>query len=346
MRRFCLQAKVVLVALLGALGCRQSLPAHDCAANPPQAEGQAVCTLPGWENRDFILQIPKVFDGKTKLPVVFALHGGGGRKEGFNPITCKDGDESSPNCLAMTANERGYLLVLPDGTEKNLNLRTWNAGGDAPGLVCLYACEQKVDDIRYFHNLIDHVKKIVPIDEKRIFFTGFSDGASMSNRLACEMSDTIAAVAPVGGANQFALSHDCNPKRPIPILQIHGKADPCWPYGGGMGSCPAQPEGAYADVLESMIGNADKPGWAIRNGCNVTTPIVESMPDTAADGAQSSRQTFPQCAADVEHIAIEGAGHTWPGGKQYLSKETIGSVTADFSATTEIWDFFDAHPMP
>lgn len=336
-----------LVSFLAVTGCRKSLPAADCASSPPSGPGQSVCTVPGWDNRDFILRMPSAADGKTKLPVVIALHGGGGRKEGFGPMTCADGDETSPSCIANVADKRGFVLVIPDGTEKNLNIRTWNAGGDAPGLACVYACAQGIDDTSYFRALIAHVERLVPIDEKRIFVTGFSDGASMSNRLGCELADTIAAIAPVGGANQFALSHTCSPARPIPVLHTHGKADPCWLYAGGQGTCPGQPDGDYADVLGSVVGTADKPGWAIRNGCSaVDMPTLETMPDMAADGMTSTRQTFTGCSADVEHIAVEGAGHTWPGGDQYLGADTIGKVTLDFSASEEIFDFFESHPMP
>jgi len=42
----------------------------------------------------------------------------------------------------------------------------------------------------------------------------------------------------------------------------------------------------------------------------------------------------------------EGAGHTWPGGSQYLPKMAIGGVCRDFDATRAIWDFFKAHPRP
>ncbi len=342
-------ATITLFGLVSFSGCRRSLPAADCLASPPASPGQTVCTTPGFDDRDFLLHLPDNFDGKTKLPVVFALHGGGGRKEGMNELTCEDGDESKPSCIVNVAKSRGFVLVIPDGTEKALNLRTWNAGGDAPGLACVYACEQKIDDTSYFRALIEHIKKLTPIDEKRIFFTGFSDGASMSNRLGCEMSETIAAIAPVGGANQFALSHVCAPSRPMPVLHTHGKADPCWLYAGGHGTCPGQPDGDYAGVLESVVGSPDKPdkqGWAIRNGCAVDTPLVEMLPDAASDNTTSQRQTFQGCKADVEHIVVEGAGHTWPGGNQYLSVDTIGAVSRDFSAGEIIFDFFDAHPMP
>ena len=326
--------------------CRRSLPAEDCLANPPTGPGQSVCTVPGFDNRDFILHLPKNFDRSTPMSVVFALHGGGGRKEGFGPMTCRDGDESDAWCLANAASERGFVLVLPDGTESKLNLRTWGATEKASGLECVYACEQNVDDIAYFKTLLEHVGKLVSVDSKRVFFTGFSNGAEMSHRIACELTDRVAAVAPVGGANMIAESATCAPSRAIPVLQIHGKADPCWRFDGGVGTCPGQPEGAYVSVVESTIGTADKPGWVYRNGCTADMPEVTALEDSTSDGTTAAKQAFDNCQAAVEFVTVEGGGHTWPGGDQYLGADTVGRVSTDFSASEMILDFFEAHPMP
>lgn len=332
---------------LALAGCRRSLPASDCAQSPPTGPGQSVCTVPGFDDRDFILRLPPSFDGKSKLPLVFALHGGGGRKEGLNPLTCEGGDEGKASCLFKAAEAHEVILVVPDGTENKLNIRTWNAGGGAKGTTCVDACQKGVDDIGYFRALLDELRALVPFDEKRVFFTGFSDGASMSNRIACELADEVAAIAPVSGANQLAFGGGaCNPARPVPVLHIHGKADPCWPFAGGHGSCPGQPDGSYADVPGSILGSAAEPGWARRDGCSLDAPLMEALPDLVDDGTTATREAFTGCAADVELITVEGAGHTWPGGNQYLGEGTVGKVSRDFSASARVLDFFAAHPMP
>ncbi|HRI68153.1 MAG TPA: hypothetical protein PK156_28180 [Polyangium sp.] len=346
LRRLLLTVPVFAFCAATMAGCRQSLEAEDCLANPPKAPGQYVCTVPSHENRDFILHVPKNFDGSTPSPVVFALHGGGGRKEGLGPMTCKNGDETDASCLVNVANERGFVLVFPDGTESKLNLRTWGASEKAAGLECVYACEQDIDDIAYFNTLIDHVGKLVPLDAQRIFFTGFSNGAEMSHRIACEMSDKVGAIAAVSGANMIAESGTCSPSRAIPVLQIHGKADPCWKFDGGVGMCPGQPDGTYVSVTQSTIGTADKPGWAIRNGCTVDMPTLESLPDTVSDGTTAEKQVFANCTGAVVFVTVTGGGHTWPGGNQYLSADTVGKVSADFRASEMILDFFEAHPLP
>lgn len=337
---------IFAICALSMSSCRRSLPADDCIENPPTGPGQSVCTVPGFDDRDFILHLPKNFNGATPLPVIFALHGGGGRKEGLGPMTCEDGDETKPSCLKNVADERGFVLVLPDGTESSLNLRTWGGTEKSSGSVCVHACEENVDDIAYFRTLLDHVAKIVPVDTKRVYFTGFSNGGEMSHRIACELSDRVAAIAPVGGANMIAVTGTCTPSRAVPVLQIHGKSDPCWPFDGGMGTCPGQPEGAYASVTESIIGTMEKPGWAIRNGCSVDMPAISMLPDSASDGTTAERQVFAGCQADVHFVTVTNGGHTWPGGDQYLDADTVGLVSRDFSASEMIADFFDAHPLP
>jgi polyhydroxybutyrate depolymerase len=45
-------------------------------------------------------------------------------------------------------------------------------------------------------------------------------------------------------------------------------------------------------------------------------------------------------------IRLEGGGHTWPGGLQYLPERLIGGVCRDFDATELIWTFFRRHSKP
>ena len=60
-----------------------------------------------------------------------------------------------------------------------------------------------MDDVSYFHEVIDWIVREYKVDEQRIFVTGWSNGAIMAYRLACEMSERIAAVAPFVGSFSF-----------------------------------------------------------------------------------------------------------------------------------------------
>jgi polyhydroxybutyrate depolymerase len=70
----------------------------------------------------------------------------------------------------------------------------------------------------------------------------------------------------------------------------------------------------------------------------------ELLPDARPDGTRALRRTWAGCAALVVHLRVEGGGHTWPGGHQYLDVDTVGRVSRDFNASEEIVRFFDANP--
>lgn len=66
------------------------------------------------------------------------------------------------------------------------------------------------------------------IDRRRIYATGFSNGAFFSALLACTLAERIAAVAPVSGG---PLRVTCKPSRAVPILIQHGRQDGLIPVG-------------------------------------------------------------------------------------------------------------------
>src|SRR5262245_1348699 len=107
-------------------------------------------------------------------------------------MTCPGGDESREQCLLHLADREGFAVIIPDGTSGALlDSRTWNAGGGQNGWKCVSgkACKEGVDDLAYFRALLDDVERAVGIDTRRVYSIGLSNGAAMSHRLACELSD-------------------------------------------------------------------------------------------------------------------------------------------------------------
>lgn len=299
------------------------------------------CPLEGAFDRGFSVRVPSAWDGARPLPLIVAFHGGGGNRRSAERVTCPDGESGGPQCLAATANRAGYVVVFPDGTgtRPTRNVRTWNAGGGAGGWDCVSggACAAKVDDVAFFELLLGEIERVVPIDRKRIFLTGLSNGAAMSHRLACERPALVAGIAAFGGTNQYATSARCDAQ--VPVLQLHGTADPCWTYETTDRACATVEPGRKLGVAES------DEGWRVRNGCSESFVDV-ALPDTANDGMRVTRRAWSGCAAALEHVRIEGGGHTWPGGHQYLGEATVGRVSRDLDGNAEILRFFDAHPKP
>lgn len=300
------------------------------------------CPADAGFDRGLSIRVPRSWDGSTPLPVIVAFHGGGGNRRSADGVTCPDGVVGGPACLSTEATARGYVVVYPDGTGTRpfRNVRTWNAGGGRDGWDCTSggACASGVDDVAFFDGLLAQIERIVPIDAKRVFLTGLSNGGAMAHRLACERPQRVAAIATVGAANQFAAAGGACEAQ-VPVLHIHGTEDPCWGYATSSASCLAQQAGRKIGVAESVEG------WRQRNGCAANF-LDEALPDLGADGTRALRRRWQGCKADLELLRIEGGGHTWPGGNPYLPESRVGRVSHDLRGNAEVLRFFDAHPRP
>ncbi len=236
----------------------------------------------GGVKRTYLLHAPK---SDKPLPLVVVLHGAGsnGRQTealtGFNDI----------------ADKNAFAVAYPDG----LN-RTWKFVGDS--------------DVKFLDALIDAEAK----DPKRVYVTGLSNGAFMTNHYACERPDKVAAIAPIAGTGGKRLA----PKKPIPVLYVHGTDDSIMRY----------------DPKALVVGAEDLVRlWAKTNACE-EKPTIEKLPDAKDDGTTVELWVF---AGDVEvrFYKVIGGGHTWPGSRVEIDR-LLGKTTQDFSASEAIWDFF------
>ncbi len=272
-----------------------------------RAQNSNSITVDGLE-RTYEFYAPASVKVDQPTALVIALHGGGGQGRGMRRLTGFD----------ALADEKGFLVAYPDG----LN-RQWNDSRE------FIQGRTQADDVAFIKALIASLKNQYTID--RVFVTGMSNGAMMTYRLACELSNQITAAAPVAG--NLVKGYDCKPSQPIPLLAINGTADPLVPYTGGM---VARERGEVISTDDTMKF------WATNNGCT-GNPSEEALPDIdPTDSTRVYKRTYPACTAPLVLYRIEDGGHTWPGGSQYLPKRIIGPVNRDIDATQLIWDFFDA----
>jgi polyhydroxybutyrate depolymerase len=159
----------------------------------------------------------------------------------------------------------------------------------------------------------------------------------MSFRLACDAADLFAAVAPVTATMPADLGPRCQPSAPVAVLGINGTADPLVPYAGG--------HVRTLFGLRGEIWSTDRTiaFWAKRNAC-AGPPDVRALADRDSDdGSRVVDITYARCAgARVRLLRVEGGGHTWPGGTQYLPTAWIGPTNRDIDASEAIWRFFAA----
>ena len=181
--------------------------------------------------------------------------------------------------------------------------------------------------------MLDDLATVVNVDPKRVYATGMSNGGMMCYRLAAELSDRIAAVAPVAGTMAI---EKADPKRPVPLIHFHGTADKLVPFGG--------PGKGTAQFISLQIGGCFDLAWVKIDGCE-EKPEVADFPDKANDGTTVQRKLYGhgKDGAEVVLFVIDGGGHTWPG-KQPPVK-FLGKSTKNISANDLIWEFFEKHPM-
>jgi polyhydroxybutyrate depolymerase len=258
--------------------------------------------------RTYLLHLPADFTPDRSIPVVLVFHGFGLDGQEMVHIT-------GFNARADTEN---FVVVYPDGTGRNLS---WNGG-----VCCGEAAARHVDDVGFVRALIDDLSKVINLDRSRVYATGFSNGAIMAYRLACDLADQIAAVGPVAAAQA---TQTCQPARPMPVIHFHGDEDRLNPYEGGVG-----PGGG----LEFMPVEETIQFWVSQNGCR---PEVKETKT-----GNIVHRIYSPCtqSADVELYKVLGGEHAWPGG-QAVSPE-VGEPTDEIDATALMWSFFAAHPMP
>lgn len=265
--------------------------------------------------RRYELHVPRGYDKSRKWPVVLNFHGGGGRA----------GTARLQTGMDVKSDSAGFIVVYPDGTGKYAGrLLTWNAG-----VCCGYAKDNKVDDVGFTRELLRDLSGIFNVDPKRVYATGLSNGALMAQRLGCELSDKIAAIAPVAGVRGVSR---CKPERAVSVMHFHGTADRNDPYDGGVGANSAARVN-FISVRESIDG------WINIDKCSTKPTETYKRGDARVD---------VYCApggAEVVLVTIEGGGHTWPGGRRMLPKRKIGKISSNVPANDMMWDFFQRHPM-
>lgn len=273
--------------------------------------------------RTYRLVVPKGHDPKVAVPLVLALHGGSGTAEAF--------DRSTNGQFVREADKRGWLVAFPQGIE-----RQWNDGRKVDTLKGRRRA--KIDDVGFLRAVIDRVHASHRIDRTRVYATGISNGGFMSIRLGLELSDRIAAIAPVTAQLQVVHA-DKKPAHPVGLMIINGTKDPLVPYDGGHVTVFGRKRGAILST------DATVARWRGFNGC-ATAAKPTPLPDKAPkDGTRTTVTRYTGCAkgAEVVLVRVEGGGHTWPGGRQYLGTRLVGIASRDFDAVPLMFDFFARH---
>ncbi|HWY13098.1 MAG TPA: T9SS type A sorting domain-containing protein [Bacteroidia bacterium] len=257
--------------------------------------------------RTYRLYKPTSYTGSQPYPLVINLHG----------YTSNSFQQQYYGNFMPVADTAKFLIVHPQGTNDPSNQPYWNAGISSSG----------ADDLLFLSELIDSLKTIYNIDPNAIYSTGLSNGGFMSNYLACNLSNKIAAIAGVAGTMFTTFNFTCNPGRPVPVMHIHGTADGTVPYGGNA-------QEIAVDTLMKL--------WRIKNNCN-PVPTSSAVPNiNTSDGCTADHFLWSGGTAGStnELYRVNGGAHTWPG-----ATTIIGVTNEDFNASVEIWRFFRKYKL-
>jgi polyhydroxybutyrate depolymerase len=290
---------LVLGLLAGVLALAPSTPADAAGTGCGigRAPGTKVHTIDsgGGRRRSYRLSVPRGYTGDERVPLVVDLHGAGSNAVQEQLLT---------GAVAEAA-ERGWIVATPDA-----------------GAVFWLLQGRGGQDVKYLQRVVNDVSQRLCIHPRRRFVMGMSNGAGMSAAVICAAPNLFAAAAPVAGLN---IGGSCA-QRPIPVLAVHGTADPVVPYQGGPihgvnGVSLSVP--AVTETLRQV---------SIRNHCTsgpTSTPEVQAV----------TRIAYGGCAARTELLRVSRGGHTWPGGPD-LTGRHLGPTNHTLDATDTIFDFF------
>lgn len=273
--------------------------------------------------RSYFLYVPTTLQKSVKPPLLIALHGGG------RP----DGDDYAERTgYPALADRYGFVVAFPNGVSSQ-----WN---DGRGKTFRRADDNTdVDDVGFLSALIDVLVAAHDIHPKKIYVEGSSNGGMMAQRLACELSDKISAVASVISSMPYNIVDTCQPDRPISMLVMNGDADPIVPYEGGAVTVAGM---EYGEVL-STKQTVDF--WRVKNKCIERAQQVIFPDHNKLDSSRVSYVQYSGCAegADVVLYVAHGGGHSRPGSENVVPNRLIGTVNQDIHASEVIWDFFRKH---
>jgi polyhydroxybutyrate depolymerase len=272
--------------------------------------------------RTYTVYTPASVRPDDPAPVILAFHGFRGNGLRMMYFTR----------LNTLADREGVIVVYPDAI-----LDRWHTRSGTYDVT--------PEDVTFVQAMIVDLKKTHTIDNRRIYATGISNGGFFTQRLACELSDEIAAFAPVAATMGKPLKESCHPTRPIPILMFHGLDDPVVTWDGQI----KKVRDSFSDAVILSVPETDL-FWRNQNGC-APEPTATILPDVNPnDGTRVRRIVYASCQDDAEviQVVIDRGGHTWPGGESggLPVQAVLGKTSEDIEANREMWAFFQKHPLP
>jgi polyhydroxybutyrate depolymerase len=258
--------------------------------------------------RSYKLYIPSIYSGNMAVPLLFNFHG----------YTSNSNEQMIYGNFRNIADTANFLVVHPQGTLDVNNTTHFNVGWGG----------SSVDDVGFTEALIDSLSAAYSINQNRIYAVGMSNGGFMSFKLACELSNKIAAVGSVTGSMLPSTLVNCNATHQMPVIQIHGTVDGTVPYNGSAG---------WTASITNVLNH-----WATFNNCSPVPTLVNVVNTNLSDGSTVEKYTYENGdnCSEVVHFKVTNGQHTWPG-----SIINLAGTNYDINASVEIWNFISKYDI-
>ncbi|NND79773.1 MAG: prolyl oligopeptidase family serine peptidase [Maribacter sp.] len=284
--------------------------------------------------RTFDIYLPKRRSGKP-MPLVLLLHGHGGDAD---TMTGENKRTAPYKAWLSIAEREGWIVLVPDGEIGPDKYRGWNdCRRDATS-------NPSTDDVKFLNVLVDSVSRKYPVDKKRIYAHGTSNGGHMAYRLALESTEKFSAIAAVVAA--MPRNNACEkPTGPISVLIMNGTTDPILPYnGGGVGR-----RNSHKEARGIVLSTAHTVKyWLANNGItsNPTVKYLQNFNKSDDSSVVVKQYVGGQNNTEVILYEVRGGGHTEPSLNEYygwLYRKIVGNQNKDTEMAEEVWKFFERH---
>jgi polyhydroxybutyrate depolymerase len=251
--------------------------------------------------------------------------------------------------MDVASDRDGYLVAYPDGTRISTVLDPDPVAGDAQygwnaGQCCGLPTTQNVNDVGFLMRVISDIAVRTPVDTRRVYVTGMSNGGMMAYTMASRAARHITAVASVAGQVQLGSLH---PVRPVPTMEFHSVDDPNAKWAG----VAARDARRQFSVLQGI----DK--WVLADGCPATphtAPTIIGPTGSTSAGETATLITYGPCrdGTEVALWKFTGSGHVWPGSPLNTGPPDtwvlggVGRGITLVNANDAMWEFFRQYSLP
>ena len=291
-----------------------------------------------------------ILDSNERVPMVTMHHGGSGNGGQFLNISGWREKAEANGFISVFPTSVMYCVTAAPCESGRLSGWTtrWNSYllTDDPNINLAHRPPMMTedaawppDDVRFVAQIFDDVQSLAPIDDTRIYASGFSNGAGFTNRLMFDLSDRIAAIATVGGGLNHAAEEGLAPVETIPMYTVLGGADP--KVLGRFGLEPDEEVPLESPEIMALIGSdfySDRlDALQLQYDPNDVQPDRIEQTEISTLMIWETRELGNDTDSSFRHAVWAGLTHHYPF-QPSADKNPHGFVAVD-----RFWEFFELH---